>query len=456
MFSWFRPRCPIDLHSKVWVEYRLRYLIDRIGSSELRRYSVLIPTANDLPEIAPAQKGHLEDLLWRLCEHLRIDRRGIDLQVIAPSEMSALASNAVGLYSQESRTIRLRNDLLDKPAQLLSTLIHELLHDRLLREGILRGDENDHEQLTDLSACLFGCGIPLANATITFESETTGTYSQWQIWKVGYLNSLDFGYALAVLHWWNGEDDLPDWTRLLRLDARETFKSGLKFLRNTGDCWLSPWGESTSLQGSRKDRLQNSQTDTERLGSLWDIVAAGVRIDPEDILPMLRHCEAPIRLAACEALYRTPSQSEVRDELYHMTSDEHGAVRGAATAAFLKCFPNDGNATRVVVRGLADPSPDTVRSTLFALRESRIWDSEIQENLYRSFTRSLGRVSDGEVTDYLRVLLLHVPSLEKELRRRFSRPEDRSDLVTILDGLRMLKDEEQSQTADPKSDSPPR
>ncbi len=252
MFSWFRPRCPIDLRSKVWVEYRLRYLIDRIGSSELRRYSVLIPTANDLPEIAPAQKGHLEDLLWRLCEHLRIDRRGIDLQVIAPSEMSALASNAVGLYSQESRTIRLRNDLLDKPAQLLSTLIHELLHDRLLREGILRGDENDHEQLTDLSACLFGCGIPLANATITFESETTGTYSQWQIWKVGYLNSLDFGYALAVLHWWNGEDDIPDWTRLLRLDARETFKSGLKFLRNTGDCWLSPWVNQRLCKGRER------------------------------------------------------------------------------------------------------------------------------------------------------------------------------------------------------------
>jgi hypothetical protein len=303
MFSWFRPRCPIDLRSKVWVEYRLRYLIDLIGETELRRYPVLIPTANDLPEIAPAQEGHLEDLLWRLCEHLRINRHGIDLQLVDASSLSATAEDALGTYTQESRTIRLSRDLLDKPAHLVSTLIHELLHDRLLKEGILRGDESDLEHLTDLSACLFGCGIPLANTTFTFESYTVGNFRQWQMWRTGYLNSLDFGYALAVLHWRIGEDDTPEWARFLRLDARETFVRGLKYLRNTGECWLPPLGESRSLHASRRNRLQKSQTDTERLGSLWDIVASGIRVAPEDLLPLLRHREASIRLAACEALY---------------------------------------------------------------------------------------------------------------------------------------------------------
>lgn len=456
MFSWFRPRCPIDLRSKVWVEYRLRYLIDRIGAAEIRRYPVLIPTANDLPEIAPAQQGHLEDLLWRLCEQLRIERQGIDLQLIDVLSMEASSAGALGLYLRDSRNIRLRRDLLDQPARLLSTLIHELLHDRLLREGILNGDENDHEQMTDLSACLFGCGIPLANSTFTFLSETTGTYSQWQMWRSGYLTSLDFGYALAVLHWWRGEEEIPTWVKLLRLDARETFTKGLKYLRLTGDCWLPQLGGTDSLHVSRKNRLKTSQTDTQRLGALWDIVASGVRVDPEDVLPLLQHREASIRLAACEALYRTPPQPEIRDELFSTTGDEHGAVRGAAIAAFLKCFSNDTNVTRVVVRGLDDLSLDAVRSTLYALQESQIWNAEIQDSLLKAFTRSLGRVTGGEVTDYLRVLLLHVPSLEKVLRRRFSGPENRSELVTILECLEMLQDERSEDSPEGEPWSPPR
>ena len=448
MFSWFRPRCPIDLLSKVWVEYRLRFLIDRIGAAEIRRYPLLIPTANDLPEIAPAQDGHIEDLLCRLCEQLRIDRQGIDLQVIDILPMMANSHHALGTHTPNSRTIWLRRDLLSKPAHMLSALIRELLHDRLQGEGILRGDKNDHEQMTDLSACLFGCGIPLANSTLTVESETTRTYSPMQIWQTGYLTSLEFGDALAVLHWWRGDEDIPDWVKLLRLDAQETFTRGLQFLRDSGDCWLSPLGSTNSLLVSRKSRLKKSQTDTERLGALWAIVAAGVRVDPEDVLPLLRHREASIRLATCEALYRTPPQPEIRDELFSATSDEYGAVRAAAIAAFLRCFSDDSSATRVVVQGLADPSEDAVRSTLFALTESRVWNLVIQDNLLTSMTRSLERVSGVEVTEYLRVLMLHIPSLEKSLRIRFSGPSNRSELATILSSLRMLLEENPSESPD--------
>jgi hypothetical protein len=455
MFSWFRPRCPIDLRNKVWVEYRLQHLIDRIGETELRRYPILIPTANDLPEIAPAQKGHLEDLLWRLCEQLRISRHGIDLQVVDSSSPSATEEDAPGTSTQETRTIRLYRDLLDKPALLVSTLIHELLHDRLLREGILRGDESDLEHLTDLSACLFGCGIPLANSTLAFESETTGTYSKWQMWRTGYLTALDLGYALAVLHWRNGEEEIPEWTRWLSLDAKETFIRGLKYLRSTGDCWLSPLGESRSLHSSRRNRLKKSQTDTERLGSLWDIVASGIRVAPEDLLPLLRHREASIRLAACEALYRTPARPEFRDDLYGTTSDEHGAVRGAAIATFLKCFPADSNVTRIVTQGLSDSNIEAVRSTLFALWESHVWNPEIQDAVLGAFTRSVGRVSGEGVVDYLYVLSLHIPSLETFLRRHFSGPENRSELSTILSCLRMMQESEPDESPKPGSDSSP-
>lgn len=453
MFSWFRPRCPIDLRNKVWVEYRLQQLIDRIGETELRRYPVLIPTANDLPEIAPAQKGHLEDLLCRLCEHLRITRQGIDLQIVAPSSVPDTAENAPGTDTRETRTIRLYRDLLDKPALLVSTLIHELLRDRLLREGILRGDESDLEHLTDLSACLFGCGIPLANSTLAFESETTGTYSKWQMWRTGYLNALDLGYALAVLQWRNEETEIPEWTRLLRLDARETFVRGLKYLRRTGDSWLSPWGESRSLQASRRNRLQRSQTDTERLASLWDIVASGVRVNPDDLLPLLRHREVSIRLAACEALYRTPARPEFRDDLYSTTSDEHGAVRGAAIATFLKCYPADGNVTRIVVQGLSDSNIEAVRSTLFALWESHVWNPEIQDAVLKAFTRSVGCVSGEGVVGYLYVLSLHIPSLETFLRRQFSGPENRSELSTIISCLRMMQEAESHEDSGAGADS---
>ena len=50
--------------------------------------------------------------------------------------------------------------------RLIATMSHELAHEYLIGQGRISGEEEDHEQLTDLLAVFLGFGVMLANSSL--------------------------------------------------------------------------------------------------------------------------------------------------------------------------------------------------------------------------------------------------------------------------------------------------
>src|SRR5438132_13197005 len=84
-----------------------------------------------------------------------------------PSSVSAidpLAGFAAGTWQGgeepwQKGIIRIEKSALDRPADLIGTMAHELAHQRLLGESRGDSDSYDNELLTDLTAVYHGFGI---------------------------------------------------------------------------------------------------------------------------------------------------------------------------------------------------------------------------------------------------------------------------------------------------------
>ena len=84
----------------------------------------------------------------------------------------------------------------------------------------------------------FGLGIFLANTPRNWDSQ----YSKWpdtDLLKPEYMTPPMFGWALAHLAWFRGEER-PEWARHLNGGARANLKQGLHFLLATEDSWYRP------------------------------------------------------------------------------------------------------------------------------------------------------------------------------------------------------------------------
>lgn len=444
MFSWFRQTCPVDFKHKVWIEYRLRFLVQRLGTDRIIVDDVLIPTPNAIPELAPGKTPDIESLSQRLCDHLKIDRSGLTIEVADELPLD----NASGVYRQENRSILLRSSLLDEPAQLLATLIHELLHDLLLQGGILTGDESDHEQMTDLAACIVGCGIPLANATIQFQSGYVGGWSWWQTSRSGYLSSPEFGYALALCCWWKEVERPPSWSEYLRLDAREPLQKGLKFLHHTSDS-LFRRGSSGGLDIPRESdhqRILRDGSNTEILGTLWDAINEEFFVDGERVCDLLQHAEPQIRCAACDFLTEHHVTEAAGDALSMTTVDPHPEVRASGTYAFVRGYPNYRDAARIVRRSLQDSETGVVRATLSALFDSPKWNDSIEISVLDVLAASVLSNRGVEPEMVLGLLLKKTVDLDHKIRDRLSDPTYAVELATVLQTLRNLRSDTPTQS----------
>jgi hypothetical protein len=75
-------------------------------------------------------------------------------------------------------------------------------------------------------------------------------YSKWpdtDLLKPEYMTPQMFGWALAQLAWFRGEDR-PEWARHLNSAARANLKQGLRYLMATKDSWY----RALSLRHGRK------------------------------------------------------------------------------------------------------------------------------------------------------------------------------------------------------------
>jgi hypothetical protein len=218
MFKLFAPKCPLGTREKTWVEWRMRWLVERFGFGRMRNAPMILPDREYFPDRLAGNRQGAEECFVLMCRHMGIDPDSVSLEIVDDEEMPG----AAGLYEKGDRSnICVAKSQIDAPAELLATIAHELAHELLLKGGHLTEQVGDHEQVTDLLPVILGTGVFIANAPSS------------------YLSSIRLGYALAVFAYVRGERS-PPWAEHLRTDAEVTLRAGLTYLRNSGDSLLRP------------------------------------------------------------------------------------------------------------------------------------------------------------------------------------------------------------------------
>jgi hypothetical protein len=248
MFDWlFPPSCPCDPAAKSWVEDRLEWLAEEFPDSAFTDRPIILPQHDYFPDAYDGSKKSVRRLLDRVCEYVDVVPDLVSLRFVADAGKLWLVNDsghylphAAGTYEEgeDKFIIRIDKSGLHEPMSLVGTIAHELAHVRLLGEGRIGHDAFDNELLTDLTVVHFGLGIFLANTPRNWESQ----YTKWpdsMLIKPEYMTPPMFGWALAHLAWFRGEER-PAWARHLNSAARANFRQGLRYLRSSGDTWYKP------------------------------------------------------------------------------------------------------------------------------------------------------------------------------------------------------------------------
>ena len=262
MFGWFRTVCPCDPAAKRWVEDRLRWLTKQFGLHVFLERPVITPTEEFFPDAYDSSPRSAKVLFHRVCDYMGVDPDDVELELFNDTSNVGMdifgqgRGYAAGLWSSDEGheeqgdftrprgwhqpiqgLVRIERSNLDRPADLIGVMAHELAHQRLLGEKRYER-EFDNECLTDLTAVFFGLGVFLANNP----RKSTGEIGYWpgtKLVKPEYLSEPMLGYALAHLAW-HRDEDWPAWAKHLRWAPRAVFKQGLKFLQKTAESTFKP------------------------------------------------------------------------------------------------------------------------------------------------------------------------------------------------------------------------
>jgi hypothetical protein len=243
----FRPTCPCDSAAKAWVEERLEWLAEEFDDSAFTGRRIVLPTPEFFPDRYDGSEKAVRKLLDRVCEYMDVVPDQVTLQFVAEfgkiwlvNDAGQYLGGAAGTYEEGDQEFIIRIDKsgLDNLIGLVGTIAHELAHVRLLGENRIMREVFDNEILTDLTVVHFGLGIFLANVPRTWDSD----YSRWpdtDLRKPEYMTPPMFGWALAHLAWFRGEES-PAWARHLSSGARTNLKQGIRYLLATGDSSYKP------------------------------------------------------------------------------------------------------------------------------------------------------------------------------------------------------------------------
>jgi hypothetical protein len=247
MFSWFRPVCPCDPAAKRWVEERLRWLAKQFGLHVLLERPIILPTSEFFPDEWDGSPKGGRRMFRRVCKYMGVEPDSVDIEFYNDKSPRALGFGGSGDFaagtwqardSWQKNLVRIERSILDRPADIVGTMAHELAHQRLLGEVRADNDSFDNELLTDLTAVFFGFGVFLANNPRL----STGELGYWpgtKLYRPEYLSEPMLGYALAHIAWFRDEP-WPAWAKALRWTPRAVFKQGLRYLQETGDSTFKP------------------------------------------------------------------------------------------------------------------------------------------------------------------------------------------------------------------------
>lgn len=308
-------------------------------------------------------------LFDELCSRMGIQRSKVDLEIAADEEMSGSA----GQYQlrQDRAVVRVAQSQLENAEGVAATLIHELSHQRLLGEGILSPEEEDHEYVTDLFAVYLGLGIFAANSVVRETQISTGTWHSWSIGKQGYLTARDYGYAMA-LYAWVREELKPGWRTHLRPDARVSLEQGLKYLQRTQDSLFDLTGPRTFGRLSEPEVLErlHGQYGGGRVAALWEIGERKLQSHDTilSLIEALGDRNPVIREDAAITLGRIgPPAGDAAPRLLEALEDRRPEVRAQAARALSLIQASAEAVVPPVTELLRDEDRNVVAHALFSL-----------------------------------------------------------------------------------------
>lgn len=318
MFGFFKPKCPVDLQKKAWVEDAVLKLIDLFGESQLRRFEVITPGSRKLPQNFDGSDESVLNLCHWVCEQMSVAAGRIQFHIVGQHPGDQLAgdfggstSGFNGLYyspreDEPAPQIYILDTLRSEPQRLLATIAHEVAHDVTYQRWPSLYEDRDLEYLTDLMPLFFGFGIFMANSVVQQRNYSTAMGYVWEISGSGYLGVDTYGYALAVLSYLRHEQHL-EWDEHLKDDPQGTFRKGLKYLRSTRDRLVDQ--QSVSIRRSIKtprdihDELETG-LPTRQLKALWELQEHPEWVNEfiEETFPFVRSSEDALVIAALYVL----------------------------------------------------------------------------------------------------------------------------------------------------------
>jgi hypothetical protein len=217
----------------------------------------VLPTARFLSSPGySAAADQVAEIVARLSELMLVDPGSFMLEIYDGSATKEKITpsgkkRAVGHFRMAAGRLVISLDQRETSdrMQLAAIAVHELCHLRLLGEGRISGERPDGERLTDLLTVYFGFGIFTTNAAMSFaraergftimpsglfDDLTLNAARRNDVYhRLGYLNSAEFGYALACYSWARGETELPGWARHVNPGPRVQMERGLAYLART-------------------------------------------------------------------------------------------------------------------------------------------------------------------------------------------------------------------------------
>lgn len=250
MLDWlFPPSCPCDVAAKAWVEERLAWLAEEFDDHAFNGRRVVLPTPEFFPDAYDGSKKAVRRMLDTVCGYMDVVPDLVAMKFVSDAgkisnvnDPDLYLPTAAGTYEEGENKFIIRIDKsgLADPMGLVGTMAHELAHVRLLGESRIMRETFDNEILTDLTVVHFGLGIFLANTPRNWDDRLG--YGKWpgtKLLKPEYMTPPMFGWALAHLAWFRGEDR-PAWASHLTGAARSNLFQGIRYLIKTGDSSYKP------------------------------------------------------------------------------------------------------------------------------------------------------------------------------------------------------------------------
>jgi hypothetical protein len=193
-----------------WLAASLRQLTSRGGL--LAAAPLVEPTNEWFPEPWAMTATHGHRLAQRLMHYAGLGKLRISLDAYDPewSEEDApwdagTAGWFAGIEDGRAR-FGLHVDQFDDPEKAAGVLAHEVAHAWRAHHGLVVGDRDEEEHLTDLTTIALGFGILTTNNTDRYRASGTWDETSWTISSAGYLPPQAMAYALALWCEARGDD----------------------------------------------------------------------------------------------------------------------------------------------------------------------------------------------------------------------------------------------------------